>query len=311
MTSLDPTWPTVAVVIPTRNRHGLLLACLEKVLAGEVLPEEVLIVDQSDRPLDAEAPPSQDVPVRYIWSSERGLSCGRNAGVRATRCALIAFVDDDVLVEPSWLRDLTRCLIEGGRSRVVTGSVLAGDAERPNAFAPSLKTGTHRLVFRGRPGDDHLSPCNMGIWRVAFEDVGLFDTRLGAGSRWPSSEDNDLCYRLLEAGYEIEYVPHVRAVHRAWRGPEALVPLAWAYGRGQGAYWAKHISFEDPYMFGRAVRDLRRHAWRAVVTARRDPRAATADCMYVAGLVAGASTWLLSERHLRRGSFARRGSLRP
>jgi GT2 family glycosyltransferase len=280
-------------------------------LAGEVLPAEVVIVDQSDRPLDPGRLPLQDVPLRYIWSSERGPSRGRNAGIRSTRCEVIAFVDDDVLVETGWLRDLTRCLIDGGQSRVVTGSVLAGDAERPDAFAPSLNAEVDRVVFRGRPAKDHLSTGNMAIWRNAFEDVGLFDERLGPGSRYPSSEDNDLCYRLLEAGYEIEYVPEIRGVHRAWRGAEAVIPLAWAYGKGQGAYWAKHVSLRDRYMLRRAVHDVTRHAWRAVVTARREPRAATADCMYIAGLVAGASAWLLFERRLRRGGGRPLRSPRP
>jgi GT2 family glycosyltransferase len=305
MISPDPTSPTVAVVIPTRERHGLLRACLENVLAGEVLPTEVVIVDQSDRPLDPRELPSYDVQVRYIWSPERGPSRGRNSGIRATRCAVIAFVDDDILVEPGWLLGLTRSLIDGGHSRVVTGSVFAGDAERPDAFAPSIKEERERVLLRGRPANDHLSTGNMAIWRDAFRTVGLFDPRLGPGSRYPSSEDNDLCYRLLEAGYEIEYVPEIRGIHRAWRGSEAVIPLAWDYGRGQGAYWAKHFSFEDHYMLGRAVRDLTRHMWRAVVTARRKPRAATADCMYVAGLLAGASLWLLSERRLRRGAERR------
>jgi GT2 family glycosyltransferase len=310
MTSPDRTLPTVAVIIPTRNRHALLRACVEKVLAGDVLPTEVVIVDQSDRPLDPAELHSRDVLLRYIWSSERGPSRGRNAGVRATRCDVIAFVDDDVLVEPVWLAELTQSLIDGGRSRVVTGSVLAGEPEQPDAFAPSLKAETDRVVFRGRPANDHLSTGNRAIWRSAFQEVGMFDKRLGPGSRYPSSEDNDLCYRLLEAGYEIEYVPHIRGVHRAWRGADALVPLAWGYGKGQGAYWAKHLTFEDSYMLRRAVQDLTRHAWRAIVTARSETRAAIADCAYVAGLVAGASAWLLSERRVRRDSAAARRSPR-
>lgn len=300
----EPRWPSVAIVIATRDRHDLLLGSIESIQAGDLLPDEIVIVDQSDEPIDLGGLPTRGTRLRYVWSRQRGVSRGRNAGIRATSCEVIAFIDDDILVDPGWLRALVGGLLAVGRRRAVTGDVVAGEPENNGGFAPSTKTRQRRITYRGRPAEDSLSGCNMATWRETFTDVGLFDARLGPGSRYPSSEDNDLCFRLLEAGYEIEYIPEVRVRHRAWREPAALGPLAWAYGVGQGAYWAKHFSLRDGYMLRRAGDDGVQHAWRALVTARRRPRRAAADAVYVAGVLVGAARWLVRERRPRRSRRA-------
>jgi GT2 family glycosyltransferase len=66
-------------------------------------------------------------------------------------------------------------------------------------------------------GKDVLWGNNIAIQRSAIVKVGAFDERFGAGSNFPSSEDNDLGFRLLEAGYRIIYMPKATLYHRAWR----------------------------------------------------------------------------------------------
>src|SRR5919109_708164 len=134
---------------------------------------------------------------------------------------------------------------------------LPGEAAEPGAFAPATTTRVQRVEYRGRVGEDVLFPNSMAVWRTAFDEVGLFDERLGAGAHFPSSEDNDWGYRLLEAGYTIVYEPDIIAHHRAWRSRAAWVPLRWSYGRGQGAYFAKWLSLRDSYMSHRLWRDLK------------------------------------------------------
>jgi GT2 family glycosyltransferase len=90
-----------------------------------------------------------------------------------------------------------------------------------------------------------------------FDKVGLFDERLGPGTSFPAAEDNDLGYRLLEQGYCICYVPEAVVYHRAWRSERESLSLEWRYGVGRGAYYAKHMSWRDPYMFSRMVHDMK------------------------------------------------------
>ena len=85
-------------------------------------------------------------------------------------------------------------------------------------------------------------------------------------------------------------------MHRAWRQPRALLPLRWAYGRGQGAYYAKHLTSRDTYMLRRMAWDVGRHLRRAPRRARQHLRDGAADVVYSAAVVVGAVQWRIAER---------------
>lgn len=296
-TSIAATAP-LSLVISTRNRHEFVTAAVSAVAGGSELPSEIVIVDQSDRPhpVLSQAPSDERCEVRYVWSSRRGLSRGRNEGVETARHDLLAFLDDDVLVERDWLSAFRRALAANPKHSILTGRVLEGAHEVQGGFAPSIKPALSPMVYRGRVGEDVLLPNCMLVPRAVFDKVGLFDERLGAGSRFPSSEDNDFGFRALEAGCQIVYVPDAVAYHRAWRSPDAAVPLRFAYGRGQGAYFAKHLSHTDTYMLRRLWRDVVRHARRAPRRATRDVRGAAGDIVYAAAVLLGALEWSLTMR---------------
>jgi GT2 family glycosyltransferase len=298
---MQPTGsPTTSLIISTRNRPGLVWDVVRSVLDGEAVPTELVIVDQSDQPNRdlAQRPPETAAHVRYLWEPARGLSRGRNVGIAASTGQILVFVDDDVLVPATWFAAIVRVLMEAGPRAVVTGRVVSGEPEVPGAFAPSLILDDRPHVFRGRPGRDVLS-MPMAMYRSAVDEVGDFDTRLGPGSRFPSSEDNDFGYRLLEAGYAIVFDPEVVVVHRAWREPDALLPLRWDYGRGQGAYFIKHVSRHDRYMWLRLARDVRRHLKRAPRRWARNPRDGVADVVYSVAVLAGAAQWSMLSRSQR------------
>ena len=174
---------------------------------------------------------------------------------------------------------------------VVTGKVIAGPAEVPDAEAPSLSALDKPQLSAGRIDADPLAGPNWACARGALLDVGPFDERLGAGGRYYSAEDNDMGYRLLEAGHQIAYLADAVVVHRAWRRGEDLLRVEWTYGIGQGAFFAKHLA-RDGWMLRRLLREL----WnRRPLKRGRLKR----DVAYVTGLLYGMSRWLVTER--RRG----------
>jgi GT2 family glycosyltransferase len=291
------TLPATSLILSTRNRPGFVSAIVTAVLASGDVPTELVVVDQSDVPHPELATPTSSggCEIRYIWSGERGLSSSRNAGIAVARHQVLVFLDDDLIVPSTWFGTIVRALVGAGSRAMVMGQVLAGEAEAPGGFAPSTIADPEPRVYRGRVGQDVLS-SNMAGWRSMFEEVGGFDPRLGVGTHFPSSEDNDFGFRVLEAGYRIVYDPGAVLVHRAWRAPGAWIPLRWAYGRGQGAYFAKHMSLRDRYMLRRFWHDWTRHARRAPRRFLREPRLAIGDVVYAVAVLLGAAEWLLTQR---------------
>ena len=287
------TTPTASIVICSRNRGVLLREAVESVLAGAVLPSEIVLVDQSDARDDALAslrgPASCEI--RYLWDEGRGVSRARNRGLAASTADVVVFTDDDVLVDPAWLGAMVTALAELGPQGVVTGRVLATENETPGGWAPALVGDEEPATYEGRIARDVLEAGNMAVFRSTMLEVGGFDVRLGPGSRFPAGEDNDMGFRLLAAGCRIRYEPRAVIYHRAWRGPAEYIPLRWRYGIGQGAYYAKHLRAEGAYMRGRLRRLLLKHLSLMVRRAPREPRAAGGHGAYVAGVLTGIVRW--------------------
>src|SRR5712692_6196145 len=104
----------ITVVLCTYNRSEYLATALNSA-AALTLPEsvewEILVVDNNsnDRTRKVVEDFSRRYPgrFRYQFEPQQGLSQARNAGIREAKGDIIAFMDDDVVVERTWLRNLT------------------------------------------------------------------------------------------------------------------------------------------------------------------------------------------------------------
>jgi glycosyltransferase involved in cell wall biosynthesis len=110
--------PAISIVICTWNRSTMLRQTLDSVLnSAKDLPRrcEIIIVDNNstDDTREVSASFASAGSVRYVFEATPGLSHARNRGVREATAEWVLFVDDDVLVEGSFLS----CYLEA-----VTGS---------------------------------------------------------------------------------------------------------------------------------------------------------------------------------------------
>jgi GT2 family glycosyltransferase len=231
-----------SLLICSRNRPQLLWDTIRSVLAGDEIPAEIVIVDQSDTPDPtlSNFRPQQNCLFRYVWSERKGVSLGRNLAISTATHPILVITDDDMLVAPDWFGALMHTLMNHGEWSLVTGQVLASEETTGQGYAPSIRADNRSMVYKGRVGRDILLTGNMIIYRSAFDRVGAFDPRLGPGTLYPAAEDSDLGYRLLEAGYQIIYEPRAVTYHRTWRSEDEFLWLQWKYGCGQGGYYAKY-----------------------------------------------------------------------
>src|ERR1044072_5063366 len=116
-----------SVIIATYNRAEELGKTLESLKGLESSgPWEVIIVDNNSsdntREVVLERVESYPVPLRYIMEKEQGRSAALNAGIRVAQGELLAVADDDVRVEPHWLKTVERelttldCNYVGGKA---------------------------------------------------------------------------------------------------------------------------------------------------------------------------------------------------
>ena len=275
----------------------MLQQTIESVLQGDEVPTEFVVIDQSHTPNQSLATlkTSRATDIRYIWSQTVGLSRARNAGITAARHSIMAIIDDDMFVPEDWYGTLIQALMNAGERAVVTGRVLPTEAEVPGGFVPAFVPSDVPATYEGRITIDVLAGGHMAAYRSAFETVGGFDERLGAGGEFPAADDNDLGFRLLEAGYRIVYSPQAVVFHRAWRGKREYMPMRWKYGRGKGGFYTKYFSIKDRHILKRMIWDIVQRILAFPHRLCREPRRACGDVVYIVGILSGATQWMLTQ----------------
>jgi len=215
----------LSVIICTRDRPEALECCLAALMAQTSPAGQVVVIDNSKR-RTAEAVTARFPDVNYVHEPRPGLSVARNAGVRASKGALIAFTDDDVEPSPSWTMEIVRAF-SGAAVDAVTGLVLPARLDTPAQCYFQFKMGGFGsecvpLIFDRRFLDETKATgaqvwrigagANMAFRRSVFDRVGLFDERLGAGASG-CSEDSELWYRLIAGGGACLFEPRAFVVH--------------------------------------------------------------------------------------------------
>lgn len=218
----------ITVILCTFNRCQVLANALESV-AHSAFPAavdwEVLVVDNNSTDQTPAVVNSftQKYPgrFRYLFEPLPGKSRALNAGIREARGALLAFTDDDVIVEPAWLHRLTLPLASG-ECAGVAGRILPERTFSPPRWIPLNDRDALAPLAIFNPdreaGPIHTSPygANMAFQKCVLEKYGGFRTDLGPepGSGNPQkSEDSELGQRLLTAGERLRYEPAALVYH--------------------------------------------------------------------------------------------------
>ena len=254
--------PRISVVIATRDRRDNLARCLAALAscgAGFSPSWQAIVVDNGS--IDGTADllgkyvAQGDLPLDVIVERRVGLAVARNAGLVRARGEIIAFTDDDCLVEPDWLTRIDDAYRTIEPADAIGGWVgLHDPADLPTSIrtardAAWIEDGTHALT--------HLIGCNFSARAAAFRRVGMFDPRLGAGSLARSAEDLDLFHRMLRLGLRLRFDPTIRILHaHGRRDPIALRDLQDGYVMGRGALYAKHILAGDRSVLIQAAREV-------------------------------------------------------
>jgi glycosyltransferase involved in cell wall biosynthesis len=241
--------------LATLDRPDRVKRCLDAVLAGEVVPAEVIVVDQSldDRTARIVAAlDSARMPVVYVRQHRLGLSASRNLGLQRASCDIVAVTDDDCVPSPDWLAQIAGVLSAPDGPDAVTGRVLGLGPDAPGTYTVALRRGTVRRQFC--PADLPWtigSGNNWAIRRDWYLRVGGCDEALGVGSSGHAAEDIDLFYRLVRAGAVVRYEPSVLVYHER-QGREQRLRSRYTYGYGIGAFCSLRLRARD----GRAARVL-------------------------------------------------------
>jgi hypothetical protein len=163
-----------------------------------------------------------------------GLSAARNAGYKAAAGDLIAYLDADAFPSAEWPYLLARAFDAPGVGAAGGPNVPPPDdvfAAQAVARAPGGPV--HVLTADNRA--EHVPGCNLAAWKIVLDDVGGFDPVYTA-----AGDDVDLCWKVLDKGWDIGFHPAASVWHRRRPGMRAYARQQRGYGRAEALVQARH-----------------------------------------------------------------------
>ena len=209
--------PFVSVVVCTYNRKNLLKSCLNSIYAQDYPKSnfEVIIVDGGST--DGTEELCKEFPrIRFITETKFGLAYARNKGAEIARGSIVAYTDDDCIVDKQWLMNLVDGFNFNENVVGVGGQVLPAHPE----LIPEKILVRAALGIMDHGESQKLNQCLLTS-NVAFKkqifNITKFDETLGTTRRGKlilCGEDTDFCQTLLGLGYNLLYEPKAKVYHQ-------------------------------------------------------------------------------------------------
>lgn len=225
--------PRFSVVVCTRNGAATLRPCLESLQRLHYSNHEVILVD--DGSTDATDEIARSFPfVRYLRQEPLGLSAARNVGAKAATGDIIAYTDDDCVIDPDWLLHLSHAF--DSSEWVAAGGPNIPPAPRSRTEAVvAAAPGAPTHIMLNDVEAEHLPGCNLAIRRDALLSIGGFNPVFRA-----AGDDVDVCWRLREAGGRLRFAPGATVWHHRRNTVEAYLKQQRGYGHAEALLMKAH-----------------------------------------------------------------------
>ncbi len=229
-------FPSITVVIPTRDRGPALVEGIESILSQDYPSDRIELIVIDDGSVDETQKLVSAFSCKLLTNaSSRGQSYCRNLGAREAKGEILAFLDDDCVAGQSWLRDLVPFFqweevgVVGGYVDGYSNKSLLDRYEKEFSL---LNLGKH--MFRGMNDQFFVPMCNMLVRKEAFAKTGGIRETLHLG------EDVDFCWRLRDVGWQALYAPSGNVMHRHRNTLGKMLRRRADYGTSEAVLCALH-----------------------------------------------------------------------
>ncbi|NEO11930.1 MULTISPECIES: glycosyltransferase family 2 protein [unclassified Moorena] len=238
--------PLISAIICTHNREEYLGAAIDSLLQQDFADYEVIVVDNasSDRTRNIVDQRLDNSRLNYVYEPVLGLSVARNTGAATASAAILAYLDDDAVASPRWLKTIYEAYQSNEKLAIAGGKVTLlwpDGITSPSWLSPDLagNLGAYDL------GDSLMKIQNAGltprglnysIRRTFLNKIGGFDVNLGrVGKNLLSNEELHMTELALQDGWQVAYLPDALVAHNV--APERI-NKRWFLNRG----WWQGIS---------------------------------------------------------------------
>ncbi len=226
--------PRASAVISTWNKCEVVCENLRSIRAQSLPFAEVIVVDNASTDGTAARIAREFPEVRLIVMphSAYGACETFNVGFASATQELVAILDDDVVLPPSWLEAATRRLVSEPATTAVVSTETIEPGMPPEYVAASKQKGRRYMsTFRG---------CGSLARRAALAQAGFYDQRL-----FIYGNERDLTCRLLNLGYRVLQDPEIEIHHKTPFGIQMGKRSLYYHARNAWLTMLKYAPLED------------------------------------------------------------------
>ncbi len=221
-----------SVIICTKNRSQTLRNCLESLVGQTVQPDELIIVDAGSDDAEEVVRKFEELlsvcDVKY-FRSEPGLTRQRNIGIEQATGDIIHFLDDDVILDPSYIEVIEETYGASGNEDVIAVAPRLRVPREPSRAGLLYR----RFFMMSRvDGDGRMAPSGFGTltWYAPYDSPHEIDVGCGCCTYrrevfehiwfdehfegYGYMEDHDFTYRAGRLGRML-YNPRAVMLHDA------------------------------------------------------------------------------------------------
>jgi N-acetylglucosaminyl-diphospho-decaprenol L-rhamnosyltransferase len=243
----------LVIVVVSYNTASLLANCLRSIPDGAgSITHVVVVVDNASTDGSAQMVAEQFPGIRLICNTDNvGFARANNQAIRTTQSEYVLLLNSDTIARPDALAGLVRFMDQWPQAGAAGPRLLRPDGKpQPYAFGGDPRPGyllaraANRLLFRRYLHDwateavqevDWVSGACMLVRRAAIEQIGLLDEKM-----FMYFEDNEWCFRLRRADWQVYYNPQVAITHLGGQSARRNPVAQRAYRDSLRYFYRKH-----------------------------------------------------------------------
>lgn len=216
----------ISIIISTysTDRYGDLVNLLESIKIQIYKDIEIIIIIDEDKELYSKIEGivcNRYENIKTIFNPEnKGLSYSRNLGIIYATGDIVAFTDDDAIIDPKWAEVVVN-MFGNDDVGAATGDVIPlWEYENMSWFPRELHwmiSCSYVMTPNCKCEIERGFGTNMSFKKSLIDKIGMFNTCLGIkGKNWVGGEDTDMFLRVRDAGKKVLFDPDAKVLHKIY-----------------------------------------------------------------------------------------------
>lgn len=231
---------SLSALIITKNRPVTFKRTVDSLLAENIKPQEIVVVDSGDTDethnLVHAYQKQQRVKMKYRRVESKGISYSLNRGIEMCTEDIIGRIDDDEYTDGTWIANILSTFKKYPNAKAVTGALVP---TYPNNYWNQVWREILREMYSYTGTTSFVFGSNAAYKKTIFtRDKFYFNEQ----HRGTASDDSYISYKLLNRGYQIIHNHKIRLFHD-FRTSFLTFFRQWMnYGISDYHLWKQHTS---------------------------------------------------------------------